>query len=109
MKEVIWLAVSRQQVVKMTKNPPELRRGEIPLKVLVEVDPAAFGTPTLEAHVKIADWREGLVFADPELADLTITEAEADLIRRQRLDMMQRMLAEHGYTVTPPAEQAADG
>jgi hypothetical protein len=29
----------------------------------------------LEQHVRIADWREGLVFADPELREAVITEA----------------------------------
>ena len=102
MKEVIWLAVSRQQVVKMTKNAPELKRGEIPLKLTVNVDEAAFRTPVIEHQVHIADWREGLVFADPELREAVITEAEAEMIRAQRLAAMRAALEQRGYTVTEP-------
>lgn len=107
MKEVIWLAVNRQQVVKMTKNPPDLKRGEIPVKLVVDVDPAAFSTPVLEQHVRIADWREGLVFADPELREAVITDAEAEMIRGQRLEAMRAALEQRGFTVTaPPAEDS---
>jgi hypothetical protein len=84
-KETIWLTVNRVQVVKLTKNMPDLKRGEIPVKLLIEVDETVFGAPVLEQRVHVADWREGLAFADPELRDLTITEAEAEIIRGQRI------------------------
>ncbi len=109
MKEVIWLAVNRQQVVKMTKNPPDLKPGEIPVKLVVDVDPAAFSTPVLEQHVRIADWREGLVLADPELREAVITEAEAEMIRAQRLTAMRTALEQRGYVVTEPPPDGGDG
>lgn len=104
MKEVIWLTVSRSQVVKMTKNPPELHRGEIPVKVWVEVDDTAFSVPTLERRVHVADWREGLVLPDPELREAVITENEAEGIRQQRLAAMRAALEARGYSVTEPPD-----
>jgi hypothetical protein len=101
-KEIIWLTVNRVQVVKMTKNPPDLKRGEIPVKLLVEVDEKAFAASVLEQHVRIADWREGLVFADPELREAVITEAEAEMIRQQRIAAMCAALEDRGYVVTEP-------
>jgi hypothetical protein len=101
-KETVWLTVNRVEVVKLTKNLPDLKRGQIPVKLLVEVDEAVFGAPVLEQRVHVADWREGLAFADPELRDLTITEAEAEMIRRQRIDSMRAALEDRGYVVTEP-------
>jgi len=87
---------------KMTVYLPDLKRGEIPVKLVVEVDAAAFSTPTLERHVHVADWRDGLAFADPELREAVITEAEAEMIRAQRLEAMRAALEQHGYVVTEP-------
>jgi hypothetical protein len=101
-KEIIYLAVSRSRVERMTKNLPELKRNEIPVKLEVEVDEAAFREPVIEMRVHVADWREGLVFADPELKDGVITEAEAEAIRRSRLKAMRAALQERGYQVTEP-------
>lgn len=102
MKETVWLVVSQYRVERMTKNPPDLKRGEIPVKLLVEVDPAAFREPVIEMRVHITDWREGLVFADPELHDAVITEAEAEMIRQQRITAMRAALEDRGFVVTAP-------
>jgi hypothetical protein len=102
MREVIYLAVSRQGVSKMTKNLPQLGRGEIPVKLIIDVTDSAFGPPVLEQLVTITDWREGIGMGDLQFREAIITEAEAAMIRQQRLDQMRRTLAEHGYTVTPP-------
>lgn len=105
MKEVIYLAVTRSRVERMTKNLPDLKRGEIPVKINLVVDEAAFREPVLELAIHIADWREGLVFPDPELRDGIITETEADMIRGQRLRELRAALESRGFTVTePPAE-----
>lgn len=108
MKEVICLAVSRQGVSKMTKNLPQLGRGEVPVKLVLTVDDGVFGAPVLEQRVHVADWRDGIVMGDPEFRELVITEAEAEAIRGQRLAAMQATLEGHGYTVTPPAPEASD-
>lgn len=38
MKDVIYLVVNANQVVRMTKTLPSLKRGEVPIKVSVSVD-----------------------------------------------------------------------
>lgn len=108
MHEVIYLAVTRDRVERMTRNLPDLKRGEIPVKLTIDVDPAAFGPPVLEQHVRITDWREGLAIADPDFRELTITEAEAEFIRARRLADMRKALESYGYTVTDPAPEATD-
>ena len=37
MRETIFLRISRQKVEGMTKNLPYLNRGEIPIKLILEV------------------------------------------------------------------------
>jgi len=108
MREVIYLAVSRTKVERMTKNLPDLKRGEIPVKLTLAVDNAAFGPPVLEQHVHVTDWREGVGLGDLELREAVITEAEAQLIRDQRLAAMRAVLEGRGYTVTAP-EPEGDG
>ena len=102
MKEVIYLSVSRQGVSKMTKNLPQLGRGEIPVKLIIEVADGAFGSPVLEQHVKVVDWRQGIDIADVRMTEATITQAEAELIRAQRLAAMRAVLEGQGYIITPP-------
>jgi hypothetical protein len=110
-KEVIYLAVSRSKVERMTKNLPDLKRGEIPVKLVVEVDAGAFREPVIERHVKVADWREGTDITDVELREAVITEAEAAIIRARRLAAMQEVLIAHGWDVVPPEddEDATEG
>lgn len=103
MKETIYLRVSRSKVEGMTKRLPDLGRGEIPVKLVVEVDPSAFREPVIEQHVKISDWRQGIDVADVTLKEAIITEAEAQLIRNRRLAEMRRILEDNGYGVTDPA------
>jgi len=100
MKEIIYLKVSRQRVEGMTKSLPALARGEIPVKLVVEVDDKAFREPVIERHVHVTDWREGIDIADVELREAIITEAEAEMIRSRRLAAMRKVLEEHGYSVT---------
>jgi hypothetical protein len=111
MREIIFLTASRQGIGRMTKNLPALKRGEIPVKLVIEVDEAAFREPVIERHVHIADWRDGIDIADVELCEAIITEAEAEQIRAQRLAAMRKILQDHGYEVTPAAspEGGSDG
>lgn len=102
MREVIYLVVSPSKVERMTKRLPELARGEIPVKLVVEVAPAAFHEPVLERHVVIEDWREGLDLADVDFRETFITEAEAEQIRQQRVAKMAELLEDRGWKLTPP-------
>lgn len=106
MKDTTYLRVSPRRVEGMTKSLPDLRRGEIPVKLVVDVAPSAFREPVIERHVEVVDWRDGIDLADIDLRESIITEAEAQLIRDRRLAAMQRILEGHGYTV---AEPTADG
>lgn len=106
MKEVIYLTLSRSKVEKMTKNLPEIRRGELPVKITVIVDEKAFREPVITKEVVINDWREGIDMADVEFRQSFITPDEAEAIRQQRLQKMATILREQGYSVvTPEAEE----
>jgi hypothetical protein len=104
MKETIYLRVSPSRVEGMTKRLPDLQRGEIPVKLVIEVDAGAFREPVIERHVKITDWREGIDIADLDLRESVITEAEAQMIRDRRLAQMRQILEDHGFEVTPATE-----
>jgi hypothetical protein len=108
----IWLVINIDTgVQRMTKRQPtELKRGEVPVKVLVEVEPKALRPPTLIRTIKIADWREGLdVSGDINLKQLTISPEEAELIKARRREQQLELLREMGYTITPPPVAETDG
>jgi hypothetical protein len=102
MRETIFLVVSRQKVEKLTKSLPMLSRGQIPVKLVIEVAETAFREPVIERYVKIDDWREGIDISDVDFKETFITEEEAAYIRQQRLARMAAMLTEHGYLVKGP-------
>lgn len=102
MKDIIYLRVAKTGVKGMTKSMPALGRGEIPVKLEVTIDAAAFREPTLVRQVHITDWREGIDLADVELREAVITEEEAQLIRDRRVAQMRAILESQGYTITAP-------
>jgi hypothetical protein len=103
MKDILYLCCDQTKIARTTKSMPNVRAGEIVVKVEVEVDRQAFREPTLVRQVHVSDWRDGIdVGADIELRQNFITEAEAEMIRRNRLDQMQTILAGHGYKIEPP-------
>jgi hypothetical protein len=104
MRETIFLVVSRHHVERMTKTLPSLKRGEIPVKVIVTVDDTAFREPVIERKVDIVDWRDGIEISDLDLKESFITEEEAALIRKRRLEKMRELMEANGYEVTrkPP-------
>lgn len=106
MKEIIYLRVSRQRVEGMTKSLPQLHRGDIPVKLTIEVDNAAFREPVIEHQVHVTDWRQGIDLPAVDLSDGIITEKEAEMIRAQRLAAMRAVLEQHGYEVTGPEPEA---
>lgn len=110
MQETIFLVISRQRVERMTKSLPSLKRGEIPVKIVVRVAATAFREPVIEREVEIVDWRDGIEVGDLDLKESFITEAEAAMIRKQRLEKMRELMEANGYEVTlkPPALEDPD-
>lgn len=80
MKDVIYLVVNANQVVRMTKTLPSLKRGEVPIKVSVSVDDNAFSTPTISREVIVTDWQKDVRLNDLELRQNFITEEEVEMI-----------------------------
>jgi hypothetical protein len=108
MREIIFLAVSPRRVERMTKSLPQLNRGEIPVKLIIEVAATAFREPVIERLVQIDDWREGIDIADVDFTETFITEDEAAQIRERRLRKMAELLESHGYAVVRPAPTFGD-
>lgn len=105
MREVIFLRVSRQKVEGMTKNLPYINRGEIPVKLTIEVKDTAFKEPTIAKEVIIEDPLAGTdVAADVEFNGNFITEEEAKKIKSMRIERMAEILRGEGYEITIPQE-----
>jgi len=105
MKDVIYLVCNSEKVESMRKTLPDLRKGEICVKLTVEVDPKAFGSPTVEKKVYVEDWKRGIDLEDVEFRKNIITEEEAKMIREKRLERMEEILISQGYTVKKPDEE----
>jgi hypothetical protein len=101
-KDIIFLEVSPYRVERMTKKLPRVARGNIPVKITIEVKPDAFREPVVSQEIVIEDWREGVTVSDIELREHFITEAEAAEIRRQRRQAQVDQLRELGYKVEEP-------
>jgi hypothetical protein len=108
MIETIYLVADRYTVKRMTKGLPQLHRGEIPIKLELTVEDAAFREPVIEKQVHVEDWRQGVDIADVEFRETTITEEEASLIRQQRLKKMREILESQGFQVVEPEPELAD-
>lgn len=108
MKETIYLTISRSKVERMTKNLPSLYKGEIPVKLIIEVEDKAFREPVIEKHVIINDWTEGIDIADVEFKESVITEEEASIIRERRLEKMRNILEEQGYQIIKPEQESEE-
>jgi len=106
MREVIYLVANQYKVERMTKNPPSLNRGELPIKVTVEIDKSAFGKPTIEREIMVSSpWDDDVVLSDIELRKDFITEAEASEIKEKRAARMKEILESQGYEVTKKEEK----
>ena len=104
MKETIFLRVSRQKVEGMTKNLPYVQRGEIPVKLTIEVKDDAFKEPTIAKTIVIEDPLAGTdVASDIQFSSNIITEDEAEKIKKMRLDRIAEILQAQGYEVTKAA------
>lgn len=99
MKDVVFLTVSRAGVQAMRKSLPDLRRGEIAIKVHVTVSEKSFAPPTIEQRIDIQDPYQGVDLEDVHFTGATITQDEADLIRSKRLAKAAEILTANGYRV----------
>lgn len=101
MKEVIYLTASRSGVGSTVRKnlPTNLGRGEVPIKVTVEIAPDAFAPPVIEQSIYIENPYNGIDLEDVHFNGSTITESEAEVIRQRRLDKAASILKANGYTV----------
>lgn len=104
MIETIYLYADKWGVNRMTKNLNQVKRGEIPIKLQLEISEEAFREPIIEKYVKIEDWRQGVDIADVDFNETFITEEEAAKVREMRLEKMSQILAEQGYLVSKKEE-----
>lgn len=105
MTETIFLIADAYGIKAFRKTLPDVRRGEIPLKLTITVPKEAFNPPALSKEVVIEDWRQGIELEDVEFRHNIITEAEAEQIRQSRLKQMEAVLKAQGYTVTKPEKK----
>lgn len=105
MKETIYLTVNKQGVQSMRKSYTGEKRGEVVIKLLVEVDEKVFGAPpTIEKFVHVNDWKSGVDIDDVKFDQHFITEEEAQIIREKRLLKMKDILETQGFTVSKADE-----
>lgn len=105
MKDTIYLICSKEKVEGMRKSIVDMRKGNILVKLKVEVEPKAFGPPTIEKEIYVEDWIKGVDLQDVEFKQNIITKEEASIIRKRRLDKMKEILEKEGYEIKEPAEQ----
>jgi len=55
MQDTIYIILSSDKVVRMTKTPPSLKRNERVVNLLVNVDDKIFEEPTLQGKVDITN------------------------------------------------------
>lgn len=107
MKEVIYLVASRAGVGSTVRKnlPTNLNRGEVPIKVTVEIAPDAFAPPVTEQAISIQNPYRGIDLEDVHFNGSIITEAEAEIVRQRRLEKAAEILRANGYEV---AKESAD-
>lgn len=105
MKDVIYLTADQRGVQSMRKSYTGARRGEVVIKLNVEINPKAFSPPVLEQSVYVDEWQKGIDMEDVKFEKNVITEEEAELVRQRRLEKMRDILENQGYTITKPEEE----
>lgn len=102
MIETIYLYADQWGINRMTKNLGQVKRGEIPIKLELEVEETAFREPVIEKKVVISDWRQGVDIADIDFKETFITEEEAAVVRQMRFEKMTEILTKQGFQVSKP-------
>jgi len=106
MREVIYLTASRSGVGSTVRKnlPTNLGRGEVPIKVTVDIAADAFAPPVIEQNIVIENPYKGIDLEDVHFNGSVITEGEAELIRQKRLEKAANILKANGYTVEKEAK-----
>lgn len=104
MKEVIYLVASPRGVNgSVRKNlPSSLGRQEVPVKITLEIANDAFAPPVIEQYIKIENPYKGIDLSDVHFKGDTISEEEAEVIRKKRLEKAAEILRANGYEVEEP-------
>jgi len=105
MKDIIYLTMDAYGVQSMRKSYTGCKKGEIIVKLNVDVAKDAFQPPVIEQFVQIKDWSEGVSVDDVKFERNVITEEEAEHIRAKRLEKMKQILEEQGFKVEAPEEE----
>lgn len=103
MKDTIYLICSKNKVermVKTSRSATDLRKGEIPIKLKVEVPSENWKPPFIEKEIRVNRWDENIDVEDVDFHGQFVTEEEAERIREMRINKMKEILQEQGYTVT---------
>jgi putative transposon-encoded protein len=108
MKDVIYLTVAKNGVQSMKKSYLGCKKGEIIVKLNLEVKEEAFTPPTIEQYVVVNDWDKGVDIEDVKFEDQWITEEEAEMVREKRILKMKEILESQGYSVEQIEEQLTD-
>lgn len=105
MRQTIFLYATEHGIEnRVTKELGRVGRGQIPIKLTLDIEETAFREPVIEKHVTIEDWRQGVDIADVDFKETFITEEEAAAIRQMRFEKMSEILKKQGYTVAKPEE-----
>lgn len=99
MKDTIYLTVSKNGIQSMRKSYTGCKKGEIVVKLHVEVKEEAFTPPTIEQFVVVNDWDKGVDIEDVKFENQWITEEEAEMVRLRRIEKMKEILENQGYSV----------
>lgn len=103
MKDTIYLVCSDnkvERVVKRQSSALELYKGEVPIKLTVEIPDTNFKPPFIEKHMIVDRWDKNIAIDDIHFEGDFVTEEEAAVIRQMRLDKMKDTLESQGYAVT---------
>lgn len=103
MRQTIFLYATEYGVEnRVTKELGRVGRGQIPIKLTLDIEETAFREPIITKEVKIEDWRQGVDIADVDFKETFITEEEAEAIRQMRFNKMSEILKKQGYSVISP-------
>ncbi|MFH5833763.1 hypothetical protein [Halalkalibaculum sp. DA384] len=111
MNDTIYLICTKKGVDRMVKtkrSATALRKGEVPVKLKIEVPDENWKPPFIEKQITVNRWDENIDVEDVDFEGQFVTEEEAELIRQERLDKMKRILEKQGYTVTRYVEIEED-
>lgn len=102
MTDIIYLICDQNKVVRMVKTPRsalDLYKGEIPIKVNIEVPDTNWKPPFLEKDIVVDRWDDKIDVNDIKFEGDFVTTEEAQMIRDLRLQRMKEILEEQGFKV----------